>query len=159
MRERQPDDPPCGRLACCWAWRGSCSSAAAPELEAILDEPDGAGRGRRRVVVLRLKRARNPDMVCLERLQEFLVRMAEGARSCSAACARTSPGRWSAWFYRWLPRENVFAENGAAGSSTLLALRRGYELLAGDLWPRLPAPAHPGGRPIGLVLRDLNKVK
>ncbi|MGL4555330.1 MAG: SulP family inorganic anion transporter, partial [Gemmataceae bacterium] len=69
IRERQPGDPACDRLAIL-GLEGEFFFGAAPELTAIFDRLRGReGLG---VIVLRLKRARNPDMVCLELLQQFL---------------------------------------------------------------------------------------
>jgi SulP family sulfate permease len=89
---------------------------------------------------LRLKRTRNPDMVCLERLQRFLEDMQKkqvpvllcGVREDFARALRNLR------FHHWLPQDCVFLEDAAAGSSTLKAVRRAYELLGDDLCPTCP---------------------
>jgi SulP family sulfate permease len=139
LRERRPDDPPCGRLTVL-ALEGDLFFGAAPELQTCLDDLTArAGKGTR-VIVLRLKRTRNPDMVCLELLKDFLEEMARrgvhvllcGVREDMATALRRLE------FSRCLPPENVFLENGDAESSTLKAVKRGYELLGEDLCPECP---------------------
>jgi hypothetical protein len=41
-------------------------------------------------------------------------------------------------FHHWLPQDSVFLEDVTAGSSTLKAVRRAYELLGDDLCPTCP---------------------
>ena len=48
---------------------------AAPELDRYLDDLKERARGGLRIVVLRVKRTRNPDMVCMERLRIFIQEM------------------------------------------------------------------------------------
>lgn len=83
------------------------------------------------MVVLRLKRARNPDVACLERLQHFLQDM--NRRDAVTLLCGVRPDFASAMekvgFNAWLPPERVFHETGANFSSTLAALRYAYELL------------------------------
>src|SRR5262249_628913 len=92
------------------------------------------------------KRTRNPDMVCLERLQRFLEDMQErkvtvllcGVREDFAQALRNLR------FHHWLPQDSVFLEDVTAGSSTLKAVRRAYELLGDDLCPTCPRRPHTG---------------
>jgi SulP family sulfate permease len=139
LRERLPDDVPCNKLVIL-AFEGEMFFGAAPELQEHL-----AGLARRaqegvRVMVLRLKRARNPDMVCMELLQRFLVDMHErgvtvflcGIRDdFAAALARLR-------FHHWFPREQLFLEEPTVGSSTLHAVRSAYEILGSDLCATCP---------------------
>ena len=131
VRERQPSDPHCDRLVIL-GLEGEFFFGAGPELEAVfnqLREREGV-----RVIVLRLKRARNPDMVCLEILQHFLEDMAErgivvllcGVRPDLAEALRRLR------FHHWLPEDRVFLEKTAdepAMTSTLRAVRCAYALL------------------------------
>ena len=97
--------------------------------------------------MLRLKRARNPDMVCLERLHHFL----EDMQRCGVAvflCGLREDFAGALHrlgFDRTLPPDRVFREDapaepgeGPGMSSTLRAVRRAYELLADELCPQCP---------------------
>ncbi|HJT75974.1 MAG TPA: SulP family inorganic anion transporter [Gemmataceae bacterium] len=139
VRERQPGDPACPRLVV-FSLEGNLFFGAAPELAEHLAELTRRADAGARVILLRLKRARNPDMVCLEHLQRFLKDMEArkvtvllcGVREDFAQALRNLD------FYRWLPPECVFLEDGAVGSSTLQAVRRAYELLGTDLCETCP---------------------
>jgi SulP family sulfate permease len=144
VRERRPDEPACAKMVV-MALEGELFFGAAPELKSCLDEMTDRVEKGCRVLVVRLKRTRNPDMVCLELFQDFLEDMHKrrvpvllcGVREdFSAALERLH-------FFDWLPRDHVFAEVAANESSTLQAVKRGYELLAGDFCegcPRRSAP-------------------
>jgi SulP family sulfate permease len=139
VRERQPDDPRCGKLVV-FSLEGELFFGAAPELDEYLAELTRRTQEGARIIVLRLKRTRNPDMVCLERLQRFLEDMQErkvtvllcGVREDFAQALRNLR------FHHWLPQDSVFLEDVTAGSSTLKAVRRAYELLGDDLCPTCP---------------------
>lgn len=135
VRERQPDDPPCGKLVLL-ALEGQLFFGSAPELEQILSDVTKRVEEGARVVVLRVKRTYNPDMVCLESLHHFLSEMRRreivvllcGVRAeFMAAIERLG-------FFRHLPRERIFEEEvsqeDAQGlTSTLRAVKQAYELL------------------------------
>ena len=74
IRERISTDVPCSRIRI-FSLEGELFFGAAPELEEHLDAVAEAAEGGVRVVVLRLKRARNPDAVCLSVLDRFIDRM------------------------------------------------------------------------------------
>lgn len=155
VRERGPGDERCTRLAIL-SLEGELFFGAAPELDAVLAELAGRVERGVRVIVLRLKRTRNPDMVCLERMQHFLHDMQDrkvivllcGVRQ-DFAQALDRLG-----FHDWLPSDRVFMEEEAgrapngddtirldappALSSTLRAVKRAYEILGGDVCPSCP---------------------
>ena len=91
VRERLPSDPPNPGLILI-DLEGELFFGAAPELERDLDAVlKRATAEDAHYIVLRLKRVRNPDMVCLERFEHFLreaKRMAP--RCCSRACRQIS---------------------------------------------------------------------
>jgi SulP family sulfate permease len=157
IRERQPDDPPCGKLVVL-GLEGELYFGAAPELEQHLDDLRNRAREGTRVIVLRLKRTRNPDMVCLERLIHFLedmeklgviVLLSGVRRDFADVLARLDS-------HRVMPADRIFLETGkfanndsrtpAMGSpareempsSTVRAVRRAYELLGDDLCSTCP---------------------
>ncbi len=141
IRERISTDIPCGRIRI-FSLEGELFFGAAPELEEHLEAVAEAAEGGVRVVVLRLKRARNPDAVCLSVLDRFISRM-QKARVTVLICgvrpdfmkvidASDLLGR--------LGRENVFVfeETGAIWTSTLEAVRFAYEIVGTDVCETCP---------------------
>ena len=145
VRERLPDDPPCSKLAM-FNVEGELFFGAAPELEGLFDEIERRIKLGARVVVLRLKRARNPDMVCLERLQIFLQDMQARRVPVLICGVRFDFARalWNLGFQYWLPPDWVIQEETQAGSGTLRAVRRAYELLGNDRCPTCPRALESG---------------
>src|SRR2546423_1693835 len=84
VRERASTDPPCGRIRI-FNLEGELFFGASPELEQHLETIDEAVRDGIRVLVLRLKRVRNPDAVCLDILDRFITRMRD-AKICVVLC-------------------------------------------------------------------------
>jgi SulP family sulfate permease len=145
IRERHPDDPRCGRLVL-YSLEGEMFFGAAPELEEYLNELRRHVEQGARVIVLRLKRIRNPDMVCLEQLQHFLQEMQQ--KKVPVLLCGVRPGFAHALarlgFHHWLPKEWLYLEEVDVGSSTLEAVRHAYELLGEDLCPTCPRRAEAG---------------
>jgi SulP family sulfate permease len=139
VRERQPSDPRCDNLAL-FSLEGELFFGAGPQLSEFFDDLRQRVKQGVRVVILRLKRTRNPDMVCLEMLQQFLEEMQDhkvpvllcGIRPDFEQALRNLR------FHHWLPRDYVFLEDATMGSSTLQAVRRAYELLGDDLCATCP---------------------
>jgi SulP family sulfate permease len=145
VRERLPDDPPCGKMVLL-GLEGHLFFGAAPELAQVFADLTARVQQGVRVIVLRLKRTHNPDMVCLEQLQHFLQDMQKshvvvllcGVRpDFMEALERLS-------FLAWLPRDRVFLEekpangDGQGLTSTLRAVKRAYEILESDLCATCP---------------------
>jgi sulfate permease, SulP family len=141
IRERISTDVPCGRIRI-FSLEGELFFGAAPELEEHLDAVSEGAQGGVRVVVLRLKRARNPDAVCLSVLDRFITRM-QKARVTVLICgvrpdfmkvidASDILGR--------LGRDHVFVfeETGAIWTSTLEAVRFAYEIVGTDVCETCP---------------------
>src|SRR5262249_53103820 len=139
VRDRLPGDPPCGKLVL-YDLEGELFFGAGPELAACFAELAGRADEGARVVLLRVKRTRNPDMVCMELLQNFLRDMEARGVTVLLCGVREDFARVleDLRFYDWLPRDRVFPEDGSAESSTLRAVRRAYELLGDDLCPTCP---------------------
>jgi SulP family sulfate permease len=139
VRERLPDDPLCGKMVL-MSLEGELFFGAGPELAACFAELKTRVDQGARVILLRVKRTRNPDMVCMELLERFLRDMHArgvtvllcGVREDFAAVLHRLD------FSRWLPRDCVFHEDGGLYSSTLRAVRRAYELLGDDLCATCP---------------------
>jgi sulfate permease, SulP family len=78
VRERLPEDPVCDALIL-YDLEGEMFFGAAPELDRYFEQlKERALRKKINVIVLRLKRTRNPDLVCLERIQHFIEDMKAG---------------------------------------------------------------------------------
>jgi SulP family sulfate permease len=139
IRERVPADPSCNRILI-FDLEGEMFFGSAPDLERHLTEIEDRSKSGARVVVLRVKRARNPDAVCLAAIGAFLASMAEwkvqvllcGVRDDLAAVLHSSG------LEGMLGRRHIFREEESIGSSTLNAVRYAYDLLAGDLCQTCP---------------------
>jgi SulP family sulfate permease len=150
VRERQPEDPQCTKMAL-FDLEGELFFGAAPELDDILAELSRRVDQGTRIVVLRVKRARHPDMVCLARLQHFLEAMHArgvtvllcGVRDDFAQALR------NVLLDRLLPPECLFTEDATTGSSTLRAVRYAYDLLGNDRCPTCPRSTEPAADPTG----------
>jgi SulP family sulfate permease len=139
VRERRPNDPSCGNLAL-FSLEGELFFGAAPQLAEFLDMLRKRVQSGARVVILRLKRTRNPDMVCLEMLQRFIEEMQAGDIPVLLCGIRPDfeQALRNLKFHHWLPQECIFLEDVTLGSSTLKAVRRAYELLGADLCATCP---------------------
>src|SRR5262249_21966686 len=74
IQERAPGDQPCGRVRI-YSLEGDLFFGSARDLEAHLEGIEEQTQDGMRVLVLRLKRARNPDAACLGLIDAFIRRM------------------------------------------------------------------------------------
>jgi sulfate permease, SulP family len=131
--ERGPSDPRCDRIHL-YGLEGELFFGSGPDLEKHFDTIAHRAVPATRVIVMRLKRVRNPDAVCLELFERFLVRMKErsiqvilcGVRPDFAEVMRTSGLDIK------LGQENLLTETDGAISTTQDAVRCAYKLLQGD---------------------------
>jgi SulP family sulfate permease len=131
VRERLATDPPAHSVAI-YDLEGELFFGAAPDLERHLHGALDAARDQGiRHVVLRVKRVRDPDAVCFERLEHGL-RDAQAA-GFTVLLAGIRPdllrGMRRLRFDAWLPTDRWFIDEDKADSATLNAVRKGYELL------------------------------
>ncbi len=141
IRERHATDVPCQRIRI-FSLEGEFFFGAAPELqkrfESIAEEVEPAGR----VVILRLKRARNPDAVCMSVLERFNERM--HAANITVLLCGLRPDLTkvihSSGLLGRLGKDRVFTfeETGKFWTSTLEAVRFAYELIGNDLCEDCP---------------------
>jgi SulP family sulfate permease len=129
IRRRLPSDPPC-RAVLIYDVEGELFFGAAPELDGFFEEVAAAATtSGARVVVLRLRRTRNPDLVCMEKLEHFLRQMDRDQVLVLLSGVRDDIARamQNLRFDRWLPAERVFASDPLRpGSSTIEAVRFAY---------------------------------
>ena len=139
VRERQPDDPPCDKLAI-FSLEGEFFFGAAPELDEYLAEVRRRVERGARVVVLRFKRVRNPDMVCLDRLQRFIEEMELKGVPVLLCGVRPdfAQALYNLEFHDWLPVGRLFLEEDGPVPSTVRAVKQAYVLLHGDYCKHCP---------------------
>lgn len=141
VRERLPSDTPCNRIRI-YSLEGEFFFGAAPELEQHLDTIAEAAETDGRVVILRLKRARNPDAVCMTVLDRFNERMHESNKVvllCGVRPDLTKVFKASGLLNRLGPgRLFVFEETGRFWTSTLEAVRTAYEIIDDDVCNTCP---------------------
>jgi SulP family sulfate permease len=104
---------------------------AAPSLERHLDAIAERAAGSVRVIVLRMKRARNPDAVGLSLLEDFLAEMrARKVHVLMCGVRAELAERFAAaGLSERLGERQLFLEQPVRQTSTLLAIRHAYELL------------------------------
>jgi sulfate permease, SulP family len=132
---------------------GELFFGAAPELETILDEARNRAQSADiRYLVLRLKRARNPDVVALERLDMFLREAGQAGLTVLLAGVRPDlmTGIVRLGITRYFPSELIFPEEHESFSATMKAIRKAYELLDSQN----DAP-HAAQSPVSLTANDL----
>ena len=83
VRERHATDVPCSRIRI-FSLEGEFFFGAAPELEQHFEAIAATADEGARVIVLRLKRVRNPDAVCMSVLDRFIERMHDARRDRAA---------------------------------------------------------------------------
>ena len=133
IRERVQGDPRCNRLAI-YSIEGELFFGASADLEEALEKIEQRATNGVRVVLLRVKYARNLDGVCLDILERFVQRMT--ARDvvvilCGVRAGLLKVIRNAGWDQR-LGSDRIFPEGPALWSSTLQAVDRAYEMLGAD---------------------------
>jgi SulP family sulfate permease len=145
VRERLPADPQADTFIL-YDLEGELFFGAAPHLDeclgAIMARIENA---RLSHVILRLKRVRHPDAVCLERLEHFL--RACTRRNVAVLLAGLQPDLLAAarrlGFFAWYPEERVYAQGRDEDSATLAAIRAvTRELGNGDAQPEAARPLY-----------------
>jgi sulfate permease, SulP family len=132
VRERLPGEPADPPLVI-FDLEGELFFGAAPELERYLEtlrqriEDDNV-----KFAVLRLKRVRHPDVVCIEHIEQFLREETEHGVTVLLAGVRpdTLALLKNVGFESWFPAEHVFPEGEQEYSATLKAVRHAQNKLA-----------------------------
>ena len=131
VHERLPEDPACEQILI-FGLEGELFFGATAALEEHFARIEERVTPRTVVVVLRLKRARNPDAVGITRLEQFLERMRGRGVEVLLCGVRLD-------LARRLDRSglsaklggNLFLEQPVRLTSTALAIRRAYQLIPG----------------------------
>lgn len=132
VRERVPGDPVDPSIVI-FDLEGELFFGAAPELERYLAEiTQRVEADNIKFVVLRLKRVRHPDVVCIERIEHFL--REQTARGVTVLLAGVRPDTLAVsrnvGFQSWFPEEHIFPEEDEEYSATLRAVRYARTKLA-----------------------------
>jgi SulP family sulfate permease len=125
VREKVAGDPSCKSFVL-YDLEGEVFFGAAPELERYLNElTRRANEEGVHHLVLRVKRVRNPDVVCLERLEHFLKSSESQGITVLLAGVRQDllDAMHRLRFNEWFPDERIFAQGTDEDSATLAALR------------------------------------
>lgn len=140
LRDRLPTDPPCSRMVLL-DFEGELFFGAAPELDRHFAELRERAKAGAKMLVLRVKRTRNPDIVCMERFQHFLQEMETQGVTVLLCGVRADfmQAMKNLHFQQWLPADRVFPENvNVPGSATLAAVRHAHGLLGDDVCDNCP---------------------
>ena len=132
VRERQPDEERTGPLLI-YDLEGELFFGAAPELERYLSEIlEEAQRTQIKHVVVRFRRARNPDAGAIEHLERFLRDANELGITVLLAGVRPDFVKIlrNVGINKWFPTENIFPEEDRMFSATLRAVRHAHRLLS-----------------------------
>ena len=131
VHERLPDDEVCARVLI-FGLEGEMFFGGAASLEAHLETIEARVTPETRVVIMRMKRARNPDAVGMALLDGFVERLAERdvhvllagvRRDLSDVLARSG-------LAARLGKDAIFLEQPVRLTGTMLAVRRACELAA-----------------------------
>jgi SulP family sulfate permease len=141
VRERHDTDPACSRIRI-YSLEGEIFFGAAPELEQHLDTIAEAAGTETQVIILRVKRARNPDAVCMSVLDRFYERMHDANITVLFCGVRPDLMKVidSSGLFRRMGPEHVFVfeETGKFWTSTLEAVRVAYEIVGDDVCEACP---------------------
>ncbi len=131
LRERIPNDPVCTSMIL-YDIEGELFFGASPLLDQLFDILKRRTQDEKiRFVILRVKRARNPDMVSMDRFDHFLRDMERNGVTVLLCGVRSgfAGAMERLHFQDWLPADRIFHEEQQTFSATLKAVRHVYELL------------------------------
>jgi SulP family sulfate permease len=139
LRERVPGDPRCERVLV-YSLEGELFFGAAPEMEGYLSGIEKSVREDTRVVVLVLKRARNPDAAFLGLLGAFHARLEKRGVVLVLCGIRQDLARGlrGTGLDARIGTEQIVPLTARLDSSTRAAIARAYEVLGEDLCPICP---------------------
>jgi len=131
VHERLPSDLPCERILI-FGLEGEMFFGATASLGEHFQHIEDRVTPSTVVVVLRLKRARNPDAVGIKLLEGFLERMEErGVQVLCCGVTRDFANRLDRSGLTEKLGANLFLEQAVRQTSTALAVQRAYELIPG----------------------------
>jgi SulP family sulfate permease len=143
IREVQPDDPRCS-LVRIYNLEGELFFGSSPDFENLIESIQQQVEPSWKVIILRLKRARNPDSVCMQILEQFIRRMnAQGVTvMLSGVDQEILKVLANVGILELIGASNVFREESEIWASTIQALKAAYDLLGSHRCKH--CPNHPG---------------
>jgi len=143
IREVQPDDPRCS-LVRIYNLEGELFFGSSPDFENLIESIQQQVEPSWKVIILRLKRARNPDSVCMQILEQFIRRMhAQGVTvMLSGVDQEILKVLANVGILELIGASNVFREESEIWASTIQALKAAYSLLGSQRCKH--CPNHPG---------------
>jgi SulP family sulfate permease len=139
IREVQPDDPRCS-LVRIYNLEGELFFGSAPDFEDLLDSIELQVQPSWRVIILRLKRARNPDSVCMQILEKFITKMHDQNVTVmlSGVDDDVLGVLANVGMLQLIGASNVFREESEIWASTIQALKAAYRLLGSQRCAHCP---------------------
>lgn len=146
IRERVAADPQCNRILI-YSIEGELFFGSSGELETELGKVEERAASGVRVVLLRLKYARNLDGVCLDVIERFIQKMTDQKVTVILCGVRGDLLKiiQNVGWEKWLGSNRIFAEGPAVWSSTFQAVDRAYEIIGTDRCPTCPLRAEDPG--------------
>jgi SulP family sulfate permease len=143
IREVQPNDPRCS-LVRIYNLEGELFFGSSPDFENLIESIQQQVEPSWKVIILRLKRARNPDSVCMQILEQFIRRMnAQGVTvMLSGVDQEILKVLANVGILELIGASNVFREESEIWASTIQALKAAYDLLGPQRCKH--CPNHPG---------------
>jgi SulP family sulfate permease len=130
VHERLPDDVPCERILI-FGLEGEMFFGASAALERHFAEIEGRVREKTEVIVLRVKRARNPDAVGMTLLERLIDRLkARGLHVLLCGVREEFAAKLERTGLAGRLGEKLFLEQPVRQTSTLLAIQHAYDLIS-----------------------------
>jgi SulP family sulfate permease len=146
VHERLPEDEPCPKILI-FGLEGELFFGSAASIDTHVETLLARVKPETKVVILRMKRTRNPDAVGLAALDHLVTQMKE--RGVVTLLCGVRDETWAAMGRSGLLRRmgpgEVFREERVRQTSTLLAIRHAYTLI-GETCPACPRTGGPLGR-------------
>lgn len=137
IAERVADDPLCSRILI-FGLEGEMFFSSATTLEGHFRTIEARFNDRTKVLVLRLKRARNPDAVCLHLLNELVKRTEDRGIEVLLCGVNDDLYEMMLRTGSHIARAEVFREQKVRYSSTMMAVKRAYEIVGTDVCSHCP---------------------
>jgi SulP family sulfate permease len=143
IREVQPQDPRCSLIRI-YNLEGELFFGSAPDFENLMDSIEQQVKTEWKVIILRLKRTRNPDSVCMQILEKFIRSMHQHGLTVmlSGVDAEMLGVLSNVGILELIGTSNVFREESEIWASTIQALKTAYSILGMNRCSH--CPNHPG---------------
>lgn len=144
IREVQPSDQRCSLIRI-YNLEGELFFGSSPEFENLMDSIEAQRQPQWKVIILRLKRARNPDSVCMHILEKFIRRMhSHGVTVMLSGVDEEMLGVLAnVGILQLIGAANLFREESEIWASTIQALKSAYSKLGSNRCDHCPNhPAH-----------------